>query len=116
MEQFSRECLEIDTPANQSTHPDSIGGSSMDKVYDRAAKLVKRTLDVEGRHGHGRVALRSPRVDECGGQRLRHDALRPAGDGDDTPPVDYGGVPRAQYVLREVPGWKGLGGDHPAEL
>ena len=48
MEQFSRECLEIDTPANQSTHPDAIGGSSMDKVYDRAAKLVKRTLDVEG--------------------------------------------------------------------
>lgn len=48
MEQFSRECLEIDTPANQSAHPDSVGGSSMDRVYDRAAKLVKRTLDVEG--------------------------------------------------------------------
>uniref|UniRef100_A0A0W0F757 histidine kinase n=1 Tax=Moniliophthora roreri TaxID=221103 RepID=A0A0W0F757_MONRR len=74
MEQFSRECLEIDmeqesqterspgqsrssqvsTPepnAAHSTHSqpgDFIMPSSMDRVYDRAAKLVQRTLDVEG--------------------------------------------------------------------
>lgn len=49
MEQFSRECLEIDTEAHtQKDRLDLIVGSSMDKVYDRAAKLVKRTLDVEG--------------------------------------------------------------------
>jgi hypothetical protein len=50
MEQFTRECLEIDTePHDQQNdlHPELIVGSSMDKVYDRAAKLVKRTLDVE---------------------------------------------------------------------
>ena len=53
MEQFSRECLEIDTEAHrqrvqQPDRQDVIIGSSMDKVYDHAAKLVKRTLDVEG--------------------------------------------------------------------
>ncbi|GLB40521.1 putative protein with domain present in phytochromes and cGMP-specific phosphodiesterases [Lyophyllum shimeji] len=52
MEQFSRECLEIDTEVHACRTPgdrlDLIVGSSMDKVYDRAAKLVKRTLDVEG--------------------------------------------------------------------
>lgn len=51
MEQFSRECLEIDTEAqaqHKEDRPDLVVGASMDKVYDRAAKLVKRTLDVEG--------------------------------------------------------------------
>lgn len=51
MEQFSRECLEIDTEAqaqNKDGRPNLIVGASMDRVYDRAAKLVKRTLDVEG--------------------------------------------------------------------
>ncbi|KAJ6468450.1 hypothetical protein C8R45DRAFT_837983 [Mycena sanguinolenta] len=53
MEQFSRECLEIDSePAHASSKndpPDLMGpSSSMDTVYDRAAKLVQRTLDVEG--------------------------------------------------------------------
>ncbi|KAH7911347.1 Fph type histidine kinase [Hygrophoropsis aurantiaca] len=43
MEQFSRECLEID---QKDTTSDMIG-TSMDRVYDRAARLVKRTLDVE---------------------------------------------------------------------
>lgn len=50
MEQFTRECLEIDTEPHgqqKDSHPELIVGSSMDKVYDRAAKLVKRTLDVE---------------------------------------------------------------------
>ncbi|KAJ7454785.1 hypothetical protein FB451DRAFT_1279374 [Mycena latifolia] len=78
MEQFSRECLEIDSeaagagqqrngsgsgaqvdgardldvydaPRTPRDPPDLMGsGSSMDTVYDRAAKLVQRTLDVEG--------------------------------------------------------------------
>ncbi|KAF9237618.1 Fph type histidine kinase [Melanogaster broomeanus] len=45
MEQFSRECLEIDQAESRNT--DMYASPSMDKVYDRAAKLVKRTLDVE---------------------------------------------------------------------
>jgi len=67
MEQFSRECLEIDmeeqsqSPGHGSAGPSPelskeqspkasglLMPSSMDKVYDRAAKLVQRTLDVEG--------------------------------------------------------------------
>jgi hypothetical protein len=79
MEQFSRECLEIDSEVAGHSHkeeregqhdhrpmsnaneqgdeapskprdpPDLMGpSSSMDTVYDRAAKLVQRTLDVEG--------------------------------------------------------------------
>ncbi|KAI0297235.1 hypothetical protein B0F90DRAFT_1740348 [Multifurca ochricompacta] len=50
MEQFTRECLEIDS----ETSPDQEATShvknslSMDRVYQRAAKLVKKTLDVEG--------------------------------------------------------------------
>ncbi|KAK2460915.1 hypothetical protein APHAL10511_007385 [Amanita phalloides] len=51
MEQFSRECLEIDVERrglNGEARQNVITGSSMDKVYDNAAKLVKRTLDVEG--------------------------------------------------------------------
>ncbi|KAJ3567888.1 hypothetical protein NP233_g6075 [Leucocoprinus birnbaumii] len=48
MEQFSRECLEIDEESHTRERSNSVGGASMDKVYDRAAKLVKRTLDVEG--------------------------------------------------------------------
>jgi hypothetical protein len=51
MEQFSRECLEIDSGTQGRTtdgRPDSIVNTSMDKVYRHAAKLVKTTLDVEG--------------------------------------------------------------------
>jgi hypothetical protein len=49
MEQFSRECLEVESEVNDHNgRPDINLGNSMDKVYDRAAKLVKRTLDVEG--------------------------------------------------------------------
>lgn len=48
MEQFSRECLEIETKVDQIGGHDLTVGASMDRVYDRAAKLVKRTLDVEG--------------------------------------------------------------------
>ncbi|KAF8348878.1 hypothetical protein F5887DRAFT_948130 [Amanita rubescens] len=51
MEQFSRECLEIDAErhgTSKEPRQDFIAGASMDRVYDNAAKLVKRTLDVEG--------------------------------------------------------------------
>ncbi|KAF7972518.1 hypothetical protein HWV62_17804 [Athelia sp. TMB] len=51
MEQFSRECLEIETTAadqEEESHKEFVAGASMERVYDRAAKLVKRTLDVEG--------------------------------------------------------------------
>ncbi|KAH6909044.1 atypical/HisK protein kinase [Coprinopsis sp. MPI-PUGE-AT-0042] len=53
MEEFTRECLEIDSPVpptqGPSKSPPKGGtGSSMDRVYDHAAKLVERTLDVEG--------------------------------------------------------------------
>jgi len=50
MEQFTRECLEIDNESSNFEQHDLNAGSSisMDKMYDRAAKLVQRTLDVEG--------------------------------------------------------------------
>ncbi|KAI5117962.1 hypothetical protein M0805_001623 [Coniferiporia weirii] len=52
MEQFTRECLEIDNEAEAvgaGAHAQSLlKTSSMDRVYERAARLVKRTLDVEG--------------------------------------------------------------------
>ncbi|KAG8720035.1 His Kinase A domain containing protein [Ceratobasidium sp. 394] len=41
MEKFTRECLELDESGPQ-------GVNSMEKVYDLAAKLVQRALDVEG--------------------------------------------------------------------
>jgi len=48
MEQFSRECLEIETEVGHREDKQGLNvGASMDRVYDRAAKLVKRTLDVE---------------------------------------------------------------------
>ena len=47
MEQFTRECLEIDV-GEQSDTQGVLKAGSMDKVYERAAKLVKKTLDVEG--------------------------------------------------------------------
>lgn len=53
MEEFTRECLEINSPPPQEqgsdkSPPKEVTGSSMDRVYDHAAKLVQRTLDVEG--------------------------------------------------------------------
>jgi hypothetical protein len=49
MEQFSRECLEIETEVGDHIEKRGLTvGVSMERVYDRAAKLVKRTLDVEG--------------------------------------------------------------------
>ena len=49
MEQFTRDCLEVDKQVNETepqTRPP--GSTSMEQIYVRAAKLVKRTLDVEG--------------------------------------------------------------------
>lgn len=52
MEQFSRECLEIDLgphmAGESNGEPQEFGLPSMDQVYNRAARLIKRTLDVEG--------------------------------------------------------------------
>ncbi|KAI0087316.1 hypothetical protein BDY19DRAFT_893168 [Irpex rosettiformis] len=53
MEQFTRECLEVDkevSGGNKSQGQGTITGSpnSMEYIYERAARLVKRTLDVEG--------------------------------------------------------------------
>lgn len=48
MEQFTRECLEIDTQAQKGDPRLLLSSTSMEKIYDRAAQLVKRTLDVEG--------------------------------------------------------------------
>lgn len=49
MEQFTRECLEIDneSPTNGKRSLLEVS-TTMDKIYERAARLVKRTLDVEG--------------------------------------------------------------------
>lgn len=50
MEQFTRECLEIDSETSPEAEASRQVKStlSMDRVYQRAAKLVKKTLDVEG--------------------------------------------------------------------
>ena len=60
MEQFSRECLEIDS----ETGPDTTASRrvqnslSMDRVYQRAAKLVKKDFRRGRRPRHGHVAWR----------------------------------------------------------
>ena len=48
MEQFTRECLEIDSEKTNGRKSLLGVSTTMDKVYERAARLVKRTLDVEG--------------------------------------------------------------------
>jgi hypothetical protein len=49
MEQFTRECLEIDTqPVSEPGVRLSPSTFAMDRVYERAAKLVQKTLDVSG--------------------------------------------------------------------
>ncbi|KAH8983215.1 Fph type histidine kinase [Lactarius akahatsu] len=50
MEQFTRECLEIDSETSSETEATQPMKTrlSMDRVYQHAAKLVKKTLDVEG--------------------------------------------------------------------
>lgn len=47
MEKFTRECLEIDLESEKDPKA-SLRSSNMDKIYDRAVRLIKRTLDVEG--------------------------------------------------------------------
>ena len=48
MEQFTRECLEIDNEESSSNIQNVLKTASMDRVYESAARLVKKTLDVEG--------------------------------------------------------------------
>jgi len=48
MEQFARECLEMESEANNDKDVNLSTNFSMDKVYERAAMLVQKTLDVEG--------------------------------------------------------------------
>ena len=49
MEQFTRECLEVDKHANEeNSEIRQPGSTSMEQIYVHAVKLVKRTLDVEG--------------------------------------------------------------------
>lgn len=46
MEQFTRECLELDGSSAQS--PETSPEQNMKRVYSNAATLVKNTLDLEG--------------------------------------------------------------------
>ena len=52
MEQFTRECIiEMDNEDSNSSNTGTQGvlkAGSMDRVYESAARLVKKTLDVEG--------------------------------------------------------------------
>lgn len=50
MEEFTRECLEVDKEVNgDDTQGQGLFvGTSMEQIYERSARLVKRTLDVEG--------------------------------------------------------------------
>jgi hypothetical protein len=48
MEQFTRECLEIDKDNGDNSGQNLALATPMDQIYERAAKLIKRTLDVEG--------------------------------------------------------------------
>lgn len=48
MEEFTRECLEIDKDNGENSGQNLALATSMDRIYERAAKLIKRTLDVEG--------------------------------------------------------------------
>ncbi|KAF9648803.1 hypothetical protein BDM02DRAFT_3095826, partial [Thelephora ganbajun] len=48
MEQFTRECLEIDKDNGENSGQNLTLATPMDQIYERAAKLIKRTLDVEG--------------------------------------------------------------------
>ena len=48
MEQFTRECLEIDKDNGDNGGLSLAPAAPMDQIYERAAKLIKRTLDVEG--------------------------------------------------------------------
>jgi hypothetical protein len=48
MEQFTRECLEIDKDNGDNGGQSLTSATPMEQIYERAAKLIKRTLDVEG--------------------------------------------------------------------
>ncbi|KAK0235796.1 hypothetical protein EDD85DRAFT_771542 [Armillaria nabsnona] len=48
MEQFSRECIEIDVENETPRDQNPVSRPASPAVYSRAARLVQRTLDVEG--------------------------------------------------------------------
>lgn len=48
MEQFTRECLEVDKDSKGEKGQGLFVGTSMEQIYERAARLVQRTLDLEG--------------------------------------------------------------------
>ncbi|CAL1716850.1 unnamed protein product [Somion occarium] len=48
MEQFTRECLEVDKDSKGEKSHGLFVGTSMEQIYERAARLVHRTLDLEG--------------------------------------------------------------------
>ncbi|KZT42170.1 hypothetical protein SISSUDRAFT_1030673 [Sistotremastrum suecicum HHB10207 ss-3] len=49
MEKFTRECLQIDSQAESAKDPAALfRRGAMEKIYSRAAELVKKTLDAEG--------------------------------------------------------------------
>ena len=48
MESFCLECLQVDKETETQDPHALLTSGSMEKVYDRAAKLIQGTLDVEG--------------------------------------------------------------------
>jgi hypothetical protein len=49
MERFTRECLQVDSEASSSGDSQKLFSyAAMERIYSRAADLVKQTLDVEG--------------------------------------------------------------------
>ncbi|KAK7690600.1 hypothetical protein QCA50_005699 [Cerrena zonata] len=48
MEEFTRECLEVDKDTKGEKGQGLFVGTSMEQIYERAARLVQRTLDLEG--------------------------------------------------------------------
>lgn len=48
MEEFTRECLEIDKDNGNNNGQSLALAAPMDQIYQRAANLIKGTLDVEG--------------------------------------------------------------------
>ncbi len=48
MEQFTRECLQVNTQPSNDRANAFFSRGAMERIYARAADLVKGTLDVEG--------------------------------------------------------------------
>ncbi|KAJ2968558.1 hypothetical protein NUW54_g13181 [Trametes sanguinea] len=108
MEQFTRECLEVDKQADEEK-PETrlVGSTSMEQIYVRAARLVKRTLDVEDAIimdvSHVDV-LETVGAESSTSLTLHHadPSLRV-----DEPQLAVGRVPEADRVLRAPSGGEG---------